>query len=69
MKKNKLSTAKRKASAKTGQKRAVRLKKTREEKYIKKTKSFAEKKAKEKKFQEAMQKMLESRGIQPQTGL
>lgn len=68
MKKNKLSTAKRKASAKTGQKRAVRLKKTKEEKHVKKTKAIVEKKVKEKKFQEAMQKMLESRGIQ-QAGL
>jgi hypothetical protein len=64
MKKNKLTTAQRKAAAKRGEKRTARLRKTQSEKPLKQAKLAAEKKAKEKKFREAMQKLMESRGAQ-----
>jgi hypothetical protein len=64
MKKNKLTTAQRQSAAKRGQKRAARLKKTQGEKHIRKAKLVAEKKSKDKKFRDAMQKLLESRGAQ-----
>lgn len=64
MKKNKLTTTQRKAAAKRGEKRAARLRKTQSEKHLKQAKLAAEKKAKERKFREAMQKLMESRGAQ-----
>lgn len=61
MKKNKLSTKQRIAAAKRGQKRAERLRKTQKEKHVRKAKVLAEKKAKEKKFREAMDKIMQFR--------
>lgn len=64
MKKNKQTTAQRKSTAKRGQKRAARLKKTQSEKHVRKAKLVAEKKSKDKKFREVINKMMESRGMQ-----
>lgn len=61
MKKNKLTTAQRKAAAKRGLKRAVRLRKTQKAKHVRREKVIAEKKAKDKKFREAMDKLLAAR--------
>jgi hypothetical protein len=68
MKKNKLSPTKRKAAIKRGEKRSARLKKTQAEKHVRKSTLLAEKKNKDRKFRETMQKLLESRGAQ-QPGL
>lgn len=61
MRKNKLTTTQRKAAAKRALKRANRLKKTQREKHIRKEKILADKKSKEKKFKEAMDKILSAR--------
>lgn len=61
MKKNKLSSTKRKAAVKRGEKRAARLRKTQKEKPIKQAKALLVKKAEEKKIRETMDKFLQSR--------
>lgn len=61
MKKNKLTTVKRKAAAKRGQKRADRLKKTQETKHLRRADFLLEKEAKNKKLKDAMDKLLQSR--------
>lgn len=61
MKKNKLTIEQRRAAQKRGLKRSTRLKKTQGEKHLRKAKVLAEKKAKERAFYDAMNKMLEAR--------
>ena len=61
MKKNKLSPTKRKAAVKRGEKRAARLRKTKKEKHVRQAKTLAEKNAKDRKFRESMDKLLQSR--------
>lgn len=61
MKKNKKTKKQRKAAIKRGQKRADRLKITREENKLKKTKLQIDKKVKEQKIREQISKLLESR--------
>lgn len=61
MKKNKQTKVQRTASAKRGAKRADRLRKTQKDKHLRKAKVATEKKAKEKKFQDAMNKLLQAK--------
>lgn len=61
MKKNKQNATQRKAAAKRATKRADRLRKTKKEKHIRKAKVTAEKKAKERKFKEHLDKLLQAR--------
>ena len=61
IKKNKLSSAKRKSAVKRGTKRALRLKKTQKEKPIKQAKALLAKKEEEKKLKETIDKLLQSR--------
>jgi hypothetical protein len=61
MKKNKLTTNQRKAAIKRALKSTTRLRKTQKEKHLRQAKALAEKKAKEKKFRETMDKLLASR--------
>lgn len=61
MKKNKLSSAKRKSAAKRGEKRTARLRKTQKEKPFKQAKVLLAKKEEEKRYVETMNKLLQSR--------
>ena len=61
MKKNKSTIAQRKSAQKRAQKRSARLKKTQSEKHLKKAVTLEEKKSKEKKFRETMDKMIQAR--------
>lgn len=61
MKKNKLTQTQKRASAKKGQKRAERLKKTQSEKHVKQIKTVIDGKRKEKKFRESMDKLIQDR--------
>lgn len=61
MKKNKKTKTERKSAIKRGEKRAARLKKTQAEMPAKKARLIAERKYKEKKIQEAIMKLVETR--------
>ncbi len=61
MKKPEKSIKKRKATAKRGEKRSLRLRKTQAEKGLKRAKLEILKKEKNKKFRDAVNKMLQSR--------
>jgi hypothetical protein len=63
MTKNKLNTKDRKRAIKRALKRSKRLRKTRQEKPLRKAHELFERKGKEKKFKEAMDKLLQSRGL------
>ena len=60
-KKNKLNKTERRAAAKRGAKRGARLKKTQKEKHTRIAKALLEKKEKEIKFREAMDKLMQAR--------
>jgi hypothetical protein len=61
MKKNKLTTAERKAAAKRGEKRALRLKKTQKEKHLRKMKLIEERKKLAKKQEEFFERLMKAR--------
>lgn len=61
MRKPEKSIKKRKAAAKRGEKRSLRLKKTQTEKGLKKAKFEATKREKAKKYREAINKILQSK--------
>ena len=63
MKKDKRTPTQKKAAIKRGKKRSDRLKKTQAEKPERKAKIIAEKKAQEKKIQDAIDKLLQSRKV------
>lgn len=63
MKKDKRTPSQKKASLKRSTKRSMRLKKTQAEKPARKAAFIAEKKHKAKKIQDAMDKLLQTRGL------
>lgn len=61
MKKNKQTKTQRAAAQKRGKKRSDRLKKTQKDKHLRREILVSEKKQKDKKFQEMMDKLMQSR--------
>lgn len=61
MKKNKQTNAQRAAAIKRGKKRSDRLKKTQKDKHLRRAVLVADRKAKDKKFKEAMEKLMQAK--------